>query len=126
MAWLFGAFAGLALALAAVGLYSVVSYSVVQRTNEFGIRMALGAPRGHVLRIVFASTVFSVGGGIAAGLVLSIALSKVMAHWAQESQRDPLLLAASTLILLLVAGIACALPARRAAEVDPMTAIRYE
>jgi predicted permease len=126
VAWLFGAFAGLALALAAVGLYSVVSYSVAQRINEFGIRMALGAPRGHVLRIVFASTAFSVGGGIVAGLALSIALSKVMAHWAQESQRDPLLLAGSTLILLLVAGIACALPARRAAEVDPMTAIRYE
>jgi predicted permease len=126
VAWLFGAFAGLALALAAVGLYSVVSYSVVQRTNEFGIRMALGAPRGHVLRIVFASTVVSVGGGIVAGLALSVALSKVMAHWAQESQRDPLLLAASTLVLLLVAAVACTLPARRAAGVDPMTAIRYE
>jgi ABC-type antimicrobial peptide transport system permease subunit len=117
------------LALAAVGLYSVVSYSVVQRTNEFGIRMALGAPRGHVLRIVFASTVMSVGGGVVAGLVLSMALSKVMAHWAEESQaasRDPLLLAASTLALILVAAIACAVPARRAAAVDPMTAIRYE
>ncbi len=129
VAWLFGAFAALALALAAAGLYSVVSYTVVQRTNEFGIRMALGAPRGHVLRIVFASTVGSVGGGIAAGLILCLLLSKVMAHWSQESQassRDPLLLAAAMVTLLLVASVACALPARRAAEVDPMTAIRYE
>ena len=69
VAWLFGAFALLALALAAVGLYSVVSYSVAQRTNEFGIRMALGAQRAHVLKIVFASTVVSVGSGIAAGIV---------------------------------------------------------
>ncbi|MGA7857819.1 MAG: ABC transporter permease [Terracidiphilus sp.] len=129
ISWLFGAFAALALALAAAGLYSVVSYTVVQRTNEFGIRMALGAPRGHVLRIVFASTVGSVGGGIAAGLLLCLLLSKVMAHWSQESQassRDPLLLAAAMVTLLLVATVACALPARRAAEVDPMTAIRYE
>ena len=63
MSWIFGAFAGLALALAAVGLFSVVSYTVAQRTNEFGIRMALGAQRGHVLRIVFASTFVSVGVG---------------------------------------------------------------
>ena len=129
VAWLFGAFAALALALAAVGLYSVVSYTVVQRTNEFGIRMALGAPRGHVLRIVFASTVVSVGSGILAGVALSLALSRVMAHWSPESQatsRDPLLLALSMLALMLVAAVACALPARRAAETDPMTAIRYE
>ena len=89
VAWLFGAFAVLALALAAVGLYSVVSYSVAQRTNEFGIRMALGAQRGHVLRIVFASTVTSVGGGIAAGLLLAVALNKVLGHWAEGSVRDP-------------------------------------
>jgi predicted permease len=129
VAWLFGAFAALALALAAVGLYSVVSYTVVQRTNEFGIRMALGAPRGHLLRIVFVSTVWSVGIGIAAGLALSLALSRVMAHWAQESQassHDPLLLAASAATLILVAALASSLPARRAAGVDPMTAIRYE
>jgi ABC-type antimicrobial peptide transport system permease subunit len=102
---------------------------VVQRTNEFGIRMALGAPRGHLLRIVFRSTVVSVGSGLVAGLVLSLALSRVMAHWAQESQassRDPLLLLAASLTLVLVAILACAMPARRAAEVDPMTAIRYE
>jgi predicted permease len=129
VAWLFGAFAALALALASVGLYSVVSYTVVQRTNEFGIRMALGAPRSHVLRIVFASTVGSLAGGVVAGLVLSVALSKVMGHWAEESQassRDPLLLLASTFALALVAAIACAVPARRAAATDPMTAIRYE
>ena len=62
---------------AAVGLYSVVSYTVVQRTNEFGIRMALGAQRGHVLRIVFASTAVSVYGGILAGLALTVGLHKV-------------------------------------------------
>jgi len=129
IAWLFGAFAALALALAAVGLYSVVSYSVVQRTNEFGIRMALGAQPGHVLRIVFNSVVVSVGGGILAGLALSLALSRVMAHWSEESQastHDPLLLAAATLTMMLVAAIACAVPARRATAVNPMTSIRYE
>jgi len=129
VAWLFATFAGLALVLAAVGLYSVISYSVVQRTNEFGIRMALGAPRGHVLRIVFASTVVSVGSGVLAGMILSVALSKLMGHLAEESQassRDPLLLFAATLALALVAAIACAIPARRAARVNPMTAIRYE
>src|SRR6201999_3019344 len=92
VAWLFGAFAVLALALAAVGLYSVVSYSVAQRTNEFGIRMALGAQRGHVLKIVFASTVTSVGGGIAGGLLLAVALNKVLAHWSEGSVRDPVIL----------------------------------
>ncbi len=107
----------------------MVSYSVVQRTNEFGIRMALGAPRTHVLRIVFTSTVTSVVSGIVAGLLLCLALSKVMGHWAEESQpssRDPLLLAAATGALALVALAAGAIPARRAAATDPMTAIRYE
>jgi putative ABC transport system permease protein len=126
VAWLFGAFALLALALAAVGLYSVVSYSVAQRTNEFGIRMALGAQRMHVLRIVAASTVASVGSGIAVGLVLTLALNKVLARWAEGSSRDPLVLLAVTLLLSVVAAIACSGPARRAVAVDPMTALRYE
>ena len=126
VAWLFGAFALLALALAAVGLYSVVSYSVAQRTNEFGIRMALGAQRTHVLRIVFASTVASVGSGIALGVVLTLALNKVLARWAEGSSRDPLVLLAVTALLGLVAAIACSGPARRAVKVDPMTALRYE
>jgi hypothetical protein len=125
-AWIFGVFGVLALALAAVGLYSVVSYSVAQRTNEFGIRMALGAGRGHVLGIVFASTVVSVGGGIAAGLVLAIGLNSVVQKWAQGNARDPLILLAGTALLLVVAAVACGLPARYASRVDPMKALRYE
>ena len=124
--WLFGAFAVLALVLAAVGLYSVVSYSVAQRTNEFGIRMALGAQRAHVLKIVFRSIVMSVLGGVGAGLVLALALNKVVAHWAEGSVRDPWMLLGATIVLSLVAGIACMIPARRASRVDPMTALRCD
>jgi predicted permease len=126
VAWLFGAFAALALALAAVGLFSVVAYTVVQRTNEFGIRIALGANRGHVLGLVFRSTVMSVGGGIIAGIALTFALNKVMASWAAESSRNPLLVFGATCVLSLVATLACAIPAWRAAGLDPMKAIRYE
>jgi ABC-type antimicrobial peptide transport system permease subunit len=118
----------LALAMSAVGLYSVVSYSVVQRTNEFGIRMALGAQRTHVLAIVFRSTVASVGSGVVAGIVLTLALSKVMAHWAtgNTGSFNPVVIVGAILVLAAVAGLACALPARRAARVDPMKAIRCE
>jgi ABC-type antimicrobial peptide transport system permease subunit len=128
ISWLFAAFACLALALAAVGLYSVVSYTVAQRTGEFGIRIALGASRGHVMGLVFRSMLLSVSGGIAAGIVLSAALSKVLAHWSSESasSRDPLLLAGVTCALAVVATLACTLPARRASGVDAMKAIRYE
>jgi ABC-type antimicrobial peptide transport system permease subunit len=126
VAWLFGIFALLALALAAVGLYSVVSYSVAQRTNEFGIRIALGARRGHVLKIAFSSAIVSVGCGIAFGVVLTLALNKLLARWAEGSSRDPLILLAVTVLLTVVAVIACSAPARRAIGVDPMTALRYE
>jgi len=129
VAWLFGGFAALALALAGVGLYSVVSYSVAQRTNELGIRMALGAPRSHVLKLVFASMVGNVGIGAGLGLVLSVSLGRVMAHWSPESQassRDPILMVAAALTLLLVTLVASAIPARRAAAVDPAIALRYE
>jgi ABC-type antimicrobial peptide transport system permease subunit len=126
VAWLFGAFAALALALAAVGLYSVVAYTVAQRTNEFGIRIALGAERGHVLRLVFRSTFVSVGAGILSGVILTFALNKVMATWSAESVRDPMLLLGATFALSLVATLASLFPAWRAAGVNPMTAIRYE
>jgi putative ABC transport system permease protein len=129
VAWLFGAFAALALALAAVGLYSVVSYTVAQRTNELGIRLALGASRSHVLKLVFSSMLGSVTLGAVLGLVLSVVLSRLMAHWSPESQassRDPLLMLAASILLLLVTLMASAIPARRAAAVDPMIALRYE
>jgi predicted permease len=125
VAWLFGSFAVLGLVLAAVGLYSVVSYTVAQRTSEFGIRMALGAPRVHVLRIVFESTVMSVGSGMAAGLVLTLSLQRVLAHWAEGSSCDPLVVIEAALLLALVAAVACVIPARRASRVDPVTALRY-
>ncbi len=93
IAMLFGAFAVLALVLAAVGLYSVVSYSVAQRTNEFGIRMALGAQRSDVLRMVLLSTTFSVGSGIVGGVVLSLVMGRVVSHWAQGNATSFLVLA---------------------------------
>jgi ABC-type antimicrobial peptide transport system permease subunit len=126
IAWLFGAFALLALALAAVGLYSVVSYSVAQRTNEFGIRIALGAQRGHVLKLAFSSAAASVGSGIVIGLVLALALNKVLGQWEVGSSRDPMLLLLVTGLLAVVATLACSVPAKRAIEVDPITALRYE
>jgi ABC-type antimicrobial peptide transport system permease subunit len=126
VAWLFGAFAVLALALAATGLYSVVSFSVEQRTNEFGIRMALGAQRQDVFRIVFSSIFASVGGGLVAGIILSFALSSALAHWAEGSSRDLVVLISAVIVLSAVAALACAAPARRASGTDPMTALRYE
>jgi hypothetical protein len=124
IAWLFGAFAALGLALAAVGLYSVVSYTVAQRTGEFGIRMALGAQRSHVFGIVYKSTGISLVCGIGTGVILALALNKVLAHWAEVSSRDPIILVSVTLLLGLVAIIACGIPARRAACVDPVVALR--
>jgi putative ABC transport system permease protein len=123
---LFGAFSVLALVLAAVGLYSVVSYSVVQRTNEFGIRMALGARKTDVLWNVAASAGVSVGSGLLAGLVLSIGLNKVITRWVENSAQDPWLIAGVSCVLLTVAGLACLLPSWRASSVDPMTALRCE
>jgi predicted permease len=126
VATLFGIFSILALALAAVGLYSVVSYGVATRTNEFGIRMALGARAADVFRIVLSSTAVNVGGGLVAGILLSIAFGKFATKWVTESSRDPLILAGVTLLLIIAATLACLVPARRAAATDPMQALRYD
>jgi predicted permease len=126
VSWIFGGFAVLALLLAAVGLFSVVSYTVAQRTNEFGIRMALGAPRGHVLGIVFLSTLASLTGGILTGVALIFALNRIVARWVAGNAHDPVVLLGGTFALVLVAGIASTLPALRASRVDPMTALRCE
>jgi predicted permease len=124
---LFTAFSILALVLAVVGLYSVVSYSVAQRTNEFGVRMALGAQKADVLKIVFRSAAVSVGGGIGAGLALSFVLSRFLTRWVENSTHNPLpILAGSILVLAAAALLACLVPARRASSVDPMTALRCE
>ena len=123
---LFAAFSVLALILAAIGLYSVVSYSVIQRTNEFGIRMALGGQRRDVLKIVFVSAGSSVILGIIAGLGLSFALNRLIAQWVENASGSPLILLAASFLLLGVAALACLLPARRASAVDPMTALRSE
>lgn len=125
-AWIFGILAWLALALAAAGLYSVVSYVVAQRTNEFGIRMALGAQPGQVMTMVFRSTLASLGGGIAAGLALTLVMNKILERWAGGNMRDPMILVVGTLLLTLVAMLACAMPARHASRVDPMVALRFE
>jgi len=126
VATLFGIFSVLALALAAVGLYSVVSYGVATRANEFGIRMALGAEAGDVIRIVLSSTAIQVSSGVAAGIALSVAFNKLATKWVTESSRDPMTLGGVTLLLVVAAALACLVPARRAASVDPMEALRCE
>lgn len=123
---LFAAFASLALILAAIGLYSVVSYSVAQRSNEFGIRLALGAQRGNVLKIVLASAGLRVGLGIAIGFGLSFASSRLITHWVEHSGHDPFMIIAACLLLAAVSAVACLLPASRAASVDPLSTLRCE
>ena len=126
VARLFAIFSGLAVLLAAAGLYSVVSYGVATRTNEFGIRMALGARAWDVVRLVLSATSASVGGGLAAGLALSLIFDNLAQKWLTESSRDPIILCGSAVLLVAVAGLACFAPARRAASVDPSEALRYE
>jgi len=123
---MFAGFSFLALALAATGLFSVVSYTVAQRTNEFGIRMALGANGLEVLKLVFRSTATSVIGGLAGGMALSLVLSKFLSQWAEGSSQSPILFIAATVLLILTAAFAALVPARRASSIDPMEALRYE
>ena len=126
IARLFGIFSILALALSAVGLYSVVSYGVATRTSEFGIRMALGARARDVVRMVLSGMFWNVGAGLLAGVLLCLVFDKLAAHWVTETPRDPLILTGVTLVLLAVAILACLAPARRAASIDPMAAVRID
>ena len=126
IASLFAGFAILALALAATGLYSVISYAVSQRTGEFGIRMALGAGRRDVLLIVFRSAAMSVAGGVLTGLLLTFTLSRVLARWIQDSSLDALILTGVILLMVATAGLSCFIPALRASSIDPVVALKYE
>jgi predicted permease len=117
----------LALLLACVGLYGVLSYAVARRTNEIGVRMALGAMRGDVIWLVLREALALVGAGVVIGLLVSLAATRTVSTMIFGLRpNDPLTIAAATLLLIAVAALAGYLPARRAARVDPMAALREE
>jgi putative ABC transport system permease protein len=130
--WLLVAFAGTALALAAVGVFGVMSYEVARRTHEMGIRMALGANPGDVLRLILRNGILMTSVGLAIGLGSSLALARFLESRLGElgatevKPTDPATLAVVSLFLALVALLACYIPARRAARMDPTTSLRYE
>jgi putative ABC transport system permease protein len=124
---LLGAFAALALLLASVGLYGVLSYSVSQRTYEIGVRAALGATPGSILELVLHSGVKLAGVGLALGLLVALGLTRFLHSMLyQVSPFDPLSFTAVVVVLTCVGVVACWLPARRAAKVDPIVALRFE
>ena len=124
---LLSAFSGLALVLAAVGIYGVISYSVIQRTHEMGVRMALGAKRRDVLKLVLRRAMIMVLAGVAIGLVTSWALTRLIKSLLfNVSVTDPLTFAGIGVLIILMALLACLIPAWRATKVDPLVALRYE
>ena len=127
MTMLLGAFATLALVLAGTGIYSVIAYGVAQRTNEFGIRMALGAAPGAVVGLVVKEGLKLAFLGLAIGLVTSVALTQLIAKFLYDvSATDPFVLGSVSLFLAAIAALACYIPARRATMVNPIDALRAE
>jgi predicted permease len=124
---LFLIFAGVALLLASIGLYTVIAHSVRHRTQEIGIRMAMGAGAGDVLQLVFRQGMLALGIGLAIGLAGSLAVNRLLtAELVRISPSDPITLALAAAVLVLAAALGCWIPARRAMRVDPAVALRYE
>ena len=123
---LLGVFAGVGLLLVAIGVFSVIAYAVSRQTHEIGIRMALGAARADVLRMVLRMGLRLLGVGLGVGLLASLGVTQVIATqlWG-VSPRDPLTLGAVVLVVAIAGLAACYFPARRATRVDPMVALRY-
>jgi ABC-type antimicrobial peptide transport system permease subunit len=122
-----GAFGGLALVLAALGIYGVLAYSVAQRQREIGVRMALGAQQGAVRRLVLRDAMRAVIPGVVVGLAVALGLAKLLRTMLYGvSEMDPMTYAGVVVVLLIVATLASWIPARRATRVDPMIAIRAE
>jgi ABC-type antimicrobial peptide transport system permease subunit len=127
MARLTSAYGGLALVLAAIGLYGVTAYGVARRTREIGVRMALGADRARIMKTVLRGPVIQTAIGLAIGVPLALLAGRALSTQLYEIGRaDPQVLSGAALILLLSANLAAVLPARRAASVDPTRALRSE
>jgi ABC-type antimicrobial peptide transport system permease subunit len=123
---LFGCFSAMALVLSVAGLFSVVAYSVAQKTKEFGVRMALGARGGHILWVAMKNAVVSASTGICIALLIDFFLSKSLARWMESESLALSNLLEITMLLIFCCLIACVLPSRRAASINPTEALRYE
>jgi putative ABC transport system permease protein len=124
---LIGIFSAIAMILAVVGIYGVLAYEVAQRTQEIGIRMALGANRGGIVRLVFGQSLRVVLAGVVIGVGAALGLARLMTTMIYQVQpADPLTYAGVTGLVLCAAALSALLPARRATRVDPLIALRYE